>query len=98
MPLSVTHVSGLNVTYVPGLNVTYVPGLGVTHVPGLYKPHTPRGKGMLPVGVTHRPTPGGPDFNKPPRIASCATVSHNGEAKQSSFANGYGGQGKGNKT
>ena len=24
---------------------------------------TPRGKGMLPLGVTHRPTPGGLDFD-----------------------------------
>ena len=44
----------------------------------LSAPNTPRGKGMLPVGVTHCPTPGGLDFNKLPRIASCAAVSHNG--------------------
>ena len=37
---------------------------------------------MLPVGVTHCPTPGGLDFNKLLRIASCAAVSHNGEAQK----------------
>jgi len=50
---------------------------------------------MLPLGVADRLPPGGLNFNKPPRIASCATVSLT-EAKQSSFANhlrqGYGGQ------
>ena len=38
------------------------------------------GKGMIPLGVANRATPGGLDFNKLPRIASCAVVSHNGEA------------------
>ena len=44
---------------------------------------------MSPV-YTHCPTPGGLDFNKLPRIASCAAVSHNGEAQKSSFAKGFG--------
>ena len=34
--------------------------------------------GMLPVGVTQYPTPGGLDFNKLPRIASAKFVFEDG--------------------